>query len=164
MEIKTDSFVYRVTYGNPFEYPPKSHPPTNIWRLRGRFLLKLLLVWPLLWLLAGIIIVIMCGSLILVAKWPYWEYSDTRKLSHDINGWPTIFGHRIYPIVIVAIGLIIWGGVLYPLTALFASSLFIGVCIGIGIVRLAQRYKDKICPTVTFVNSETENRRGCDSC
>lgn len=141
--------------------PPKEHPPTSFWKLIGRFLFMLLFGLPLLWIFFGVITGIIYLVLFMVAKCP--DMNDLGG-TRDIRGWPTIFTHRIYPGILVLFGFAAWATIQYPTTMIQVGGVLLGVVIGILIIWLGKILKSKICPTVTFVNTEVPKHGGLDNC
>ena len=164
VERSTNSFIYKIAFGGPFVVAPKEHPPVSLWGFYLRFLFKLLFVFPVLWILVGGIMGISYAFLFMVAKCPDLDAKGPDKLARDIRGWPTIFGRRIYPIVVFLLGIAIWVIIRNPILMPILGALLLGLAVGVLLFRFIKRVRHKIFPTVTFVNAEKPKYEGLDNC
>lgn len=142
MQIKKNSFAYRVAYRRPFEkyfgvYSPKG--TTTLCQFFWRFMRSLFIVWPIQMTL----FVAMHCLVFLDAEWPNKEGKIL-----PIKGWPKLWGWRIRPGVILLLIFYGWLWVVSPTktkeTTVIGLSGIAAICLVVVLVVIALKIENKI--------------------
>lgn len=167
MTISRKGFVYRVAYPRWWS----NHQPETIslCKLFWRFLMILFVAFPIMVVVNVFMAVMMFFIAYRVPNF-FTEYSDFTHRAY--RNWPTIRGHRVWPISLVPVGLLIWGILKDPADMEFLGIVIVGiaaiVAVACGIIfffmegipairksemgQLVREYfkakKQKICPLI----------------
>lgn len=95
MEIRKKSWIYQKTYRCRATQPDAISPLRFCWDI---FLA--LLATGFYWLVVGIFCFLFA--------WKRAKDKDKENFFTDIEKWPTILGHRIWPISLIGLGFIVW--------------------------------------------------------
>ena len=172
-KIKKDSFVYKVAYGMT-TFPPLQINHCRFWK---RFILMLVIVWPVIILTLGIGITIGFIITLPFAVRPAIFKEESREFFIPYKKWPRIKGHLLRPIYFLLLfGLYYFQSLFLALFTLITTNIglsIIGVIAGIILLiysfkllskteayQLTQDYpkakKQGICPIITFVDPPAE--------
>lgn len=182
MEIKKNSFLWKIAYTWSNKEEAQEVKTTNLCRFFWRVMLGLVLATVVIILYY---VILLCEFLFgfFVARYPVAKGIHSQKGPFNIvkyQKWPTVKGHRIYPIVVLLISAAAIGivevGIHYPKDLMYGIGILIGLVALVVLVaikgwfitsgfkrfrrsdayRLTKEYlrarKEKVCPTIIFVD------------
>ncbi len=102
MKIKEDGFIYNVAFlGNLFK------KQISLCKIFWRFLLGFFIFWPLILVLGSFCIACISIVVFLIAK--RFTSKNPPAITTHFRRWPTVRGHRVYPISIIIPAIAVYG-------------------------------------------------------
>lgn len=158
MVLKRGGFLFNIAYGLDKRKPCSD----NLCRFLGKLIAMLLFVWPTYLMLRAFLfvmfVIITIIGLLFTMRLPINENEEKIAdglLMVQFKRWPTIRGHRVWPISLLALIVGWWSLIKLILFAPMVLLVMIVVIISSSeIRRVVKGYlearKEKICPMVNF--------------
>ncbi len=172
MQLSRKSFVAHVAYYNSEKGVVEVPSQTSVCQLFWRFLIRLVIIWPLtLFCMAVLMCILLTAGFMVAHRPPLFAGDPQDRFWVPYRWWPTALKHRIYPGVVLAGGILVMWLQTITLYQVAVLSMILGMICGVLMLCLMisrasktwktsstrqlieERYhafKSKSCPIVYF--------------